>query len=177
MHGPHASAQGGAPVRVYVSAGSNVAPIESLNRAIAGVRAAFSDVVISAAYANAAIGFVGPDFVNLALGFTTDRSLAGVLGVLHAIEADCGRGRTDPKWAPRRMDLDVLLYGDLVGDFPGATLPRPDFVKRAFMLGPLAEIAPDAMHPTLGARVGALWEQFDRDAHRLRRVQLGADPA
>ena len=172
MSTPHASAAGGSPVRVYVSAGSNVAPIESLNRALDGVRAAFQDVVVSDAYANTAIGFVGPDFINLALGFTTDRPLAEVLSVLHGIEEDCGRGRTDPKWAPRRMDLDVLLFGDLVGEFPGAKLPRPDFVKRAFMLGPLAEIAPDAVHPTLGVSVGSLWSQFDQQSHRLRRVQL-----
>ncbi|MCX7059101.1 MAG: 2-amino-4-hydroxy-6-hydroxymethyldihydropteridine diphosphokinase [Proteobacteria bacterium] len=169
---PRASAAGGTPVRVYVSAGSNVAPIESLNRALDSVRAAFSDVVISQAYANAAIGFVGPDFINLAFSFTTDRSLADVLAVLHGIEEDCGRGRTDPKWAPRRMDLDVLLFGDLVGEFPGAKLPRPDFVKRAFMLGPLAEIAPDAVHPTLGESIGWLWSQFDQASHRLRHVQL-----
>ncbi len=164
--------EGGSPVTVYVSAGSNVAPVESLLKALDGVRAAFPDVVVSPAYANTAIGFTGPDFINLALAFTTDRSLAGVLEVLHSIEEDCGRGRTDPKWAPRRMDLDVLMYGAVVGTFPGATLPRPDFVRRAFMLGPLAEIAPDAVHPTLGITMGRLWSDFDQSAHRLRRVEL-----
>ena len=177
MQAPHASVAGGTPVRVYVSAGSNVAPVESLNRALHGVRAAFPDVVVSHAYANTAIGFVGPDFINLAFGFTTDRSLADVLAVLHSIEEDCGRGRTDPKWAPRRMDLDVLLFGDLVGEFPGASLPRPDFARRAFMLGPLAEIAPETVHPTLGESIGSLWARFDQSAHRLRRVQLGTGPA
>lgn len=168
----HASAEGGRPVRVYVSAGSNVAPIESLLKALAGIRAEFPDMLVSQAYANTAIGFVGADFINLALGFTTSRSLAEVLAVLHAVELDCGRGRTDPKWAPRRMDLDVLLYGDLIGEFPGARLPRPDFVRRAFMLGPLAEIAPKLVHPTLGVAMAELWSQFDQSAHRLRRVQL-----
>jgi 2-amino-4-hydroxy-6-hydroxymethyldihydropteridine diphosphokinase len=168
----HGSVGGGQPVRVYVSAGSNVAPVESLLKALGGVRAAFPDVVVSPAYANTAVGFAGPDFINLALAFTTDRPLAAVLDELHAIEEACGRGRTDPKWAPRRMDLDVLMYGDAVGTFPGATLPRPDFVRRAFMLGPLAEIAPDAVHPTLGASMGQLWAEFDTSAHRLRRVEL-----
>jgi 2-amino-4-hydroxy-6-hydroxymethyldihydropteridine diphosphokinase len=170
------SVGGGRPVRVCVSAGSNVAPVESLLKALAGVRATFADVAVSCAYANTAIGFVGPDFINLALTFTTDRSLAAVLDALHAIEEDCGRGRSDPKWAPRRMDLDVLMYGDVVGAFPGATLPRPDFVRRAFMLGPLAEIAPDAVHPTLGRTMGALWAEFDQGSHRLRRVELVAPP-
>jgi len=61
------------------------------------------------------------------------------------------------------MDLDVLLYGEAVGKFPGATLPRPDLVRRAYMLGPLAELAPDLVHPTLKRRVGELWSEFDRD--------------
>jgi 2-amino-4-hydroxy-6-hydroxymethyldihydropteridine diphosphokinase len=172
MAATQASVEGGQPVRVYVSAGSNVAPVESLLKAIGGVRAAFPDVVVSPAYANTAVGFTGPDFVNLALAFTTARPLAAVLDELHAIEAACGRGRTDPKWAPRRMDLDVLMYGDAVGTFPGATLPRPDLVRRAFMLGPLADIAPDAMHPTLGVTIASLWAAFERDAHRLRRIEL-----
>jgi 2-amino-4-hydroxy-6-hydroxymethyldihydropteridine diphosphokinase len=176
MAGTASGVQGGLPVTVYVSAGSNVAPVESLRKAIAGVRAAFPDVIVSAAYANTAVGFNGPDFINLALAFTTDRPLAAVLDVLHSIEEDCGRGRTDPKWAPRRMDLDVLMYGAVVGSFPGATLPRPDFVRRAFMLGPLAEIAPHAVHPTLGATMGQLWAEFDQSAHRLRRVELEPGP-
>ncbi len=172
MSVPPASVDGGQPARVYVSAGSNVAPVDSLLKALAGVRAAFPDVMVSPAYVNAAIGFEGPDFINLAFVFSTDRPLAAVLEVLHAIEEDCGRGRADPKWAPRRMDLDVLMYGDLVGTFPGATLPRPDLVRRAFMLGPLADIAADAVHPTLGVTVGRLWDEFDRSAHPLRRITL-----
>jgi 2-amino-4-hydroxy-6-hydroxymethyldihydropteridine diphosphokinase len=177
MESAAAIVAGGTQVPVYASAGSNVAPVVSLRKALAGVRAAFPDVVVSGAYANTAIGFVGPDFINLALAFTTTRSLAEVLETLHAIEEDCGRGRADPKWAPRRMDLDVLMFGDAVGTFPGATLPRPDFIRRAFMLGPLAEIAPDAVHPTLGRTIGALWGEFDQATHRLRRVDLAAGDA
>ena len=66
------------------------------------------------------------------------------------------------------MDLDVLLYGDLVGTFPGAVLPRPDLLRRAYMLGPLAEIAPEAMHPTAQLTIGELWQRFDREAHSMR---------
>jgi 2-amino-4-hydroxy-6-hydroxymethyldihydropteridine diphosphokinase len=68
------------------------------------------------------------------------------------------------------MDLDVLLFGDRVGEFPGAKLPRPDLLKRAYMLGPLAEIAPEVVHPTLGATIGELWQRFDRAAHALTPV-------
>jgi 2-amino-4-hydroxy-6-hydroxymethyldihydropteridine diphosphokinase len=68
------------------------------------------------------------------------------------------------------MDLDVLLYGDLICEEPGLKLPRPDLVKRAYMLGPLAELAPEVMHPTAGLSVGELWSRFDRQAHPLERM-------
>lgn len=160
------------PVPVYVAAGSNVEPVESLVKALAALRERFPDLVVSPAYQNAAVGFEGDDFINLAVGFTTRLSLAGLLAELHAVEALCGRGRDEPRWAKRRMDLDVLLYGDLVGEFPGAKLPRPDLVRRAFMLGPLADIAPGALHPTQGLTVAELWSRFDRAAHPMRRLKL-----
>ncbi len=161
-----------AGVPVYVAAGSNVSPVESLAKAIAALRQKFPDLVVSPAYANGAVGFKGADFINLAVGFRTELSLAAVLAELHAIERLCGRGRTEEKWAPRRMDLDVLLFGDLVGEYPGARLPRPDLVKRAYMLGPLAAIAPEVMHPTQHRSIGTLWAEFDRDAHPLRALTL-----
>ena len=159
-------------VAVYVSAGSNVSPLESLTRALRALMARFPDLIVSPAYANSAVGFQGADFINLALGFTTELTLGGVLDELHAVEALCGRGRTEAKWAPRRMDLDVLLYGDLVGEFPGAKLPRPDLLRRAYMLGPLAAIAPEVVHPTLRRTIGELWREFDRAAHPLRQIRF-----
>jgi len=157
---------------VFVAAGSNVTPRANLSRALRLMRQAWPDLRVSPAYANKAFGFEGEDFINLVAGFTTDEPLAVVLGRLHAIEAACGRPRGAPKWAPRSMDLDVLLYGDTVGEFPGATLPRPDLLKRAYMLGPLADIAPDLVHPTVRRTVNELWAEFDADGHSLTPVAL-----
>jgi len=157
---------------VFVAAGSNVTPRANLGRALHLMREAWPDLRVSPAYANVAFGFEGDDFINLVAGFTTDEPLAVVLGRLHAIEAACGRPREAPKWAPRTMDLDVLLYGDTVGEFPGATLPRPDLLKRAYMLGPLADIAPDLVHPTVGRSIAELWADFDADGHALTPVVL-----
>ena len=162
------------PVTVYVAAGSNVAPAQNLGTALTALRARFPDLKASPAYANAAVGFEGEDFINLAVGFTTSLSLADLLQALYAVEALCGRARSDPKWAPRSIDLDVLLYGDLVGEFPGAVLPRPDLLVRPYMLGPLADIAADLRHPTLGTTIGALWAGFDRAGHAMRPVALAA---
>jgi 2-amino-4-hydroxy-6-hydroxymethyldihydropteridine diphosphokinase len=70
------------------------------------------------------------------------------------------------------MDLDVLLFGDRVEKTSDYTLPRPDLLKRPYMLGPLAEIAPEVMHPTENRSIGALWEAFDRDGHVMSPTAL-----
>ena len=70
------------------------------------------------------------------------------------------------------MDLDLLLYGEVVGQFPGAQLPRPDLLRRAFMLGPLSEIAPNVRHPTEGMTIAQLWAAFDQTAHPMTPVEL-----
>jgi 2-amino-4-hydroxy-6-hydroxymethyldihydropteridine diphosphokinase len=157
---------------VYVAAGSNVRPREHLRRAIALMRQVWPDLRVSGAYRNKAVGFEGEDFINLVAGFATDQSLAEVLDELHRIEAACGRPREAPKWAPRSMDLDVLLYGDTVGEFPGAVLPRGDLLRRPYMLGPAAEIAPSFVHPTEGRTLGDLWAAFDVEGHEMRPVSL-----
>ena len=155
---------------VYVAAGSNVEPERRVQQAVAELEREFPGVRFSAWYRNRAVGFEGEDFINLVAGFTTALPVQAVLERLHAIESRCGRGRDAPRWAPRAMDLDVLLYGDLVCEEPGLKLPRPDLVQRAYMLGPLAELAPQVLHPTAGLTIGELWRRFDRNAHRLERL-------
>jgi 2-amino-4-hydroxy-6-hydroxymethyldihydropteridine diphosphokinase len=155
---------------VYVAAGSNVEPERHLALAVAEMAREFPGARSSAWYRNRAVGFDGADFINLVVGFTTALPARAVLERLHAIEARCGRVRDAPRWAPRTMDLDVLLYGELVCDEPGLKLPRPDLLKRAYMLGPLAALAPEVMHPTARLTIGELWKRFDRTAHPLETV-------
>ncbi len=156
---------------VYVAIGSNVEPEHNLALASRELRREFPDVEFSPWYRNRAVGFEGADFINFVAGFTTTLPLEALLARLHAIEALCGRPRAAPRWAPRTMDIDVLLYGDLIRDTPAVKLPRPDLLKRAFMLGPLAALAPDLLHPTEKATIGELWRRFDRAAHPLMEVE------
>lgn len=158
-------------VRVFVAAGSNLEPEKNLARACREIRHSWPDAVFSKAYRNVAVGFAGPDFINLVVGFTTSQPLQLVITRLRAIETQCGRPRYAPKWASRTMDLDVLLYGDLVEKTTDYTLPRPDLLKRPYMLGPMAEIAPEVVHPTVGKTIGELWQAFDRD-HQMTPVVL-----
>ena len=145
---------------VFVAAGSNIRPREHLRKALGLMREAWPALRVSRAYANRAVGFEGDDFVNL------------VLARLHAIESACGRARDAAKWAPRSMDLDVLLYGDVVGEFPGAVLPRKDLLRRPYMLGPMAEVGPEVVHPTERRRIGELWAEFDSAGHVMTPVSL-----
>jgi 2-amino-4-hydroxy-6-hydroxymethyldihydropteridine diphosphokinase len=161
---------------VYVAAGSNVEPVVNLRRALAVLRAHYPGLRHSRAWRNPAVGFEGDDFVNLVVGFATDESPHRVLERLHEAEAACGRSRGAPRWAPRSMDLDMLLYGDRLSDEPGLRLPRPDLLLRAYMLRPMAELAPELRHPTLGVTMRELWERFDREAHPMQEVDLDALP-
>ena len=157
--------------RVFVAAGSNVEPERNLAKAAAALAQEFPDIEISPWYRNKAIGFDGDDFINFVVGFTTDLPVHDVVAKLREVEALCGRPPGAPKWAPRSMDLDILLYGDLVHEEPGLKLPRPDLLKRPFMLGPLADLVPDLRHPTADASIGELWQRFDRAAHTMTRVE------
>ena len=159
--------------QVYVAIGSNVKPEVNISKAAREIERRFPDARFSSWYRNPAVGFVGDDFINGVVGFTTDLPLRSVIEHLHAVEALCGRPRDAPRWAPRAMDLDVLLYDNIVCSEPGMTLPRPDLLKRPYMLGPLAEMAPELMHPTAGLTIGELWQRFDKSSHVMTRIESG----
>jgi len=163
---------------VYVAAGSNVAPAENLRRALDVLDRHFAPLTVSRAYANAAVGFEGDDFINLVVGFRTGLSVREVIERLHEAETACGRERLAPTWAPRAMDLDILLFGDTVCAEPGLTLPRPDLLKRPYMLGPAAEIAPEMVHPIERRTLGELWRDMQAtQSHAMRPVELAWKPA
>jgi 2-amino-4-hydroxy-6-hydroxymethyldihydropteridine diphosphokinase len=156
----------------YVAAGSNVQPRASLARALAMLRHDFPGLRASRAYRNAAAGFAGDDFINLVVAFPAELPTEDLLERLKAIERSCGREPGAAKWGPRTLDLDLLLHGDSVGPVAGKTLPHPDLLTRAWVLGPLAELAPAVRHPVAGERIDALWQRFDRRAHPLTPVPL-----
>jgi 2-amino-4-hydroxy-6-hydroxymethyldihydropteridine diphosphokinase len=156
--------------QVYIALGGNIEPAVRLTEAARALKARFPDVRFSACYRNAAVGFEGADFLNAAAEFSSELSVVEVLQALHAIEALCGRSRNDPKFGPRAMDMDLLLYGDQVGSGPGYTLPRPDLVRQAYMLGPMAELAPQVRHPLAGQSIASLWAALPKGAGVMTRT-------
>ncbi len=160
--------------RVYVAAGSNVDPYTHLARAQTELARRFGPLSVSPWYRNAAVGFAGEDFINFVFGFDTALSVHETRAQLREVEALCGRAPDAPKWAARTMDLDILLYANLVLAEPQLQLPRPDLLLRPYMLGPLADIAPDLPHPTDGRSIAQLWAGFDTAAHEMIAVRPAA---
>ncbi|MGA2861744.1 MAG: 2-amino-4-hydroxy-6-hydroxymethyldihydropteridine diphosphokinase [Steroidobacteraceae bacterium] len=159
-------------VQAFVAIGSNVDPAERMLQAARAIKQRFADARFSRCYRNPAFGFKGPDFYNAVAGFTTTLPIEALLPSLREIEVRCGRGRADPRWGPRKMDLDLLLYDDVVGAGRGYTLPRRDLRRRVYMLGPLAELAPDWLYPPSGPTIARLWEQFPQSEHVLAPLEL-----
>jgi 2-amino-4-hydroxy-6-hydroxymethyldihydropteridine diphosphokinase len=157
---------------VFVAAGSNVQPEVALRTALDELERIYGPLRISPAYRNKAVGFEGDDFINLVVGFATNDPLPEVRRNLQQVEALCGRPPNAPKWAPRTMDLDILLYGDVVSTELGLLLPRPDLIKRPYMLKPMADVAPDVVHPTLRRTMKQLWDAFDQEGHEMRETQI-----
>jgi 2-amino-4-hydroxy-6-hydroxymethyldihydropteridine diphosphokinase len=110
-----------------------------------------------------------PPYRNAILQAHTALTPAAVLGVLHALEAEAGRVRDHRPNAPRTLDLDLIAHGDTVTDAAGLILPHPRAHDRAFVMGPLAEIAPGWVHPVLGKTAVELYGSTTvaRDAYPL----------
>jgi 2-amino-4-hydroxy-6-hydroxymethyldihydropteridine diphosphokinase len=161
--------------RVYVAIGGNVEPERWFPVAACELRRRFPGVQFSSCYRNPAYGFEGADFVNAVAGFDTIRPPDSVVGDCHEIEGICGRRRDDPKWEPRAMDVDLLLHGDTIAETEAYRLPRPDLLRRCYMLGPLAEIAPGLRHPQTGRTIAEHWQELARQAHSLERIELSLD--
>lgn len=149
--------------RVYLSLGSNVDPQRHLTAALDELRARFGALAVSPAYRTKSVGFDGADFVNLAVGLDTDLPLQELNDWLHALEDRHGRRRDVPRFSDRTLDLDIVFYDRLVTEGPGhLQIPR-DELKHAFVLRPIADIAPQFAHPVTGRTMAELWAAFPAD--------------
>jgi len=146
--------------RVWLSIGSNIDRARYIRAAIAALREQFGELVLSSVYETPAEGFDGDPFYNLVVGLDTELPPERLHAVLRGIEADNDRQRGGARFEARTLDIDLLTYGDLVGERGGKVLPRDEILKYAFVLGPLAEVAPDERHPELGRRYADLWSDF-----------------
>lgn len=161
--------------RVYLSLGSNLEPHRYLLAAIDALRTRFGELLVSPAYRSKSVGFDGADFVNLAVGLDTDLSPEALNTWLHALEDRHGRRRDVPRFSDRTLDVDIVLYGDLVRQGEGhLDIPRKE-LRHAFVLKPVADIAPQLVHPVSGQTMRALWDAFPADSEPLTIEPLDGD--
>ena len=155
-----------------LSLGSNLQPQQHLHAAVEALRARFGDIRVSPAYRTAAVGFDGPAFLNNAVVIETDLPLDALDAWLHALEDAHGRDRSGPRFSDRTLDIDVVFYGDLIVEGPGRLrIPRPE-LKHAFVLKPLADIAPDFIDPVSGLDLATLWRAHGQHHDRFEEVAL-----
>lgn len=141
----------------WLSLGSNLDAEVHLLAAAQALRARFGDVVFSPVYRTPAVGFDGPDFLNAAAAVQTDLDPFALNHWLHALEDAQGRVRGGARFSSRTLDVDIVFYDDLVLKGPGnLELPRPE-LRHAFVLKPLADIAPGHRVPTTGETLAELW--------------------
>lgn len=158
--------------QVYVSIGSNIEPEHYVRAALSGLGKHFGKLDCSTVYRTQAVGFDGPDFLNLVAGFETTNDVHRVNQLLNDLERANGRKPNAPRFAARTLDLDLLLYDDLQLDEPGLTLPRAEILKYAFVLKPLAELAGNYHHPVTGKTIVEHWRAFDVSEKPLVPVEL-----
>lgn len=159
-------------VDVALGLGSNVEPEQNIRSALNALAQYFGELQISRVFQSESIGFEGRDFYNLVVLIQTDLSPAQLVKRLRDIENENGRDRSQPRFSPRTLDIDVLTFGALVGDYGGVKLPRDEILKNAFVLWPLAELLPETRHPVTHETYGALWNAFDKTSQKLEPVDF-----
>jgi len=165
---------------VYLGLGSNIEREHHIGVGLDALDRLFGEPELSPVYDSPAIGFAGEPFLNLVARVQTDASVVALAATLRDLEIAHGRTEDAPRYGPRHLDIDILTYDDLVGRFGHVTLPREEILHSAFVLRPLAELAPDARHPVSKRRYADLWRAFDQASQPLRRVDFrwrrGSDP-
>ena len=158
--------------RIYISIGSNIDPAKNVQQAVKGLREHFTDIEVSPVYESEAVGFEGSNFLNLVVAATTGLDVHAANELLHKIEDEYGRDRSGPRFSSRTIDLDLLLYDDLILNEKGLEIPREEILHNAFVLWPLANIAPGVIHPQQGKSMEELWQAFDKSCQKLWPIQL-----
>jgi len=154
--------------RVWLSLGSNIDAEANIRQAIAALRLRFAELVISPVYKSEAVGFEGDDFLNLVVGILTDADLDELNRIFKDIEDDNGRTRSHEKFAARTLDIDILTYGFEDFTEQGINIPRHEILTYAFVLKPLADVAPEELHPHIKISYQRLWEGFDQQSQPMQ---------
>ncbi|WP_226646872.1 2-amino-4-hydroxy-6-hydroxymethyldihydropteridine diphosphokinase [Microbulbifer variabilis] len=158
--------------QVYLSLGSNINRAQHIRAGLDALAEQFGDLQVSRVFESEAVGFPGDNFYNLVVGLQTDLPVGQLALCLRGIEDANGRLRSGPKFSARTLDIDILTYDNLTGTIEGVKLPRGEIVKNAFVLQPLAEIAPKTQHPLEQKTYRQLWDEYDQASQKLWPVDF-----
>lgn len=164
--------------RVYLGLGSNIDRETHIRAALHALEEAFGLLLVSPVYESESVGFAGSHFYNLVVGIDTELPVGELSALLRGIEEANGRVRGGPKFAPRTLDIDILTYGNACGEIDGVQLPRDEILRNAFVLRPLADIAPNDRHPETVRPYLEHWEAYDKNRQKLWPIDfpLDSDP-
>lgn len=160
---------------IYISLGSNIDREHNTRAGLDGLYANFGALQLSSVYESEAVGFAGSHFYNMVVSTTTDLPMVDVCRVLKQIEDKNGRIRGSKKFAPRTLDLDLLLYDNVIESAP-YEIPRAEILYNAFVLLPLAELAPEVKHPVKAITYHELWNDYDKSQQKLWPVEFNWSP-
>jgi 2-amino-4-hydroxy-6-hydroxymethyldihydropteridine diphosphokinase len=158
--------------RVHIGIGSNVDREKSIRGAIRELAAHYGPLNLSLVYESKAHGFEGDNFFNLVASFDTTEPIERIKETLSHIESRFGRTRRKTRFSARTLDLDLLLYDDIVRHDSRVNLPHPDIQRYAFVLRPLADVAPDLRHPETKMTYTEMWNQFKNKNQEIRAVKF-----
>lgn len=158
--------------KVYLSIGCNIDRHRNILSSVRHLERLYSPLTLSSVYQSAAIGFEGADFYNMVAGFETELPLERVQASLREIEDLHGRERNNGKFSSRPLDIDLLLFGDLVRHTAEFDIPRMEIRQYAFVLLPLNEIAADLIHPETGEPISRMWQEFDAMDQPIKKIEF-----
>ena len=156
----------------YLGIGSNIDVERNVPAGVAALRTEFGKVTLSPVYRSAAVGFRGDAFINLAARVETAMQPLQLKDYLNRLEDRFGRRRDVPKFSDRTLDIDILLYDDLYLHFPALILPRPEILRYAHVLKPLADLAPSLKHPVTRKTLAEHWASFSEDNPGLEQIEF-----
>ena len=158
--------------KISISIGSNIDAEKNIRLAIHALQDHYGKLILSSVYESEAVGFDGDNFLNLVVGLKTEEDVYTVVATLRKIEDENGRDRSGPRFSPRTVHLDLLLYDDLILQNKELDIPRDEITKNAFVLLPLDEIASQLIHPISGKTMCDLWMSFDKNSQKLWPIKF-----
>ena len=156
----------------YLGLGSNVNARSNILSGIATLRGSFKNVRLSPAYQTRAVGFDGDDFINLVASIETTLQPLELKQFLNELEDHHGRARNQSKFSDRTLDIDILLYDDLYLVSPLLKIPRAEIMTFTHVLKPLADLAPELLHPVCRKTIAEIWLVLSAKGTPFKRINL-----